>query len=131
MKQNVRKVLAVSGMAIVIGASSFGYEASANFSNNSSTKVKNETRIRKQEHRISGKKRTIPGRIASINGAVITLTKGNKTYTVNTNTETKFLNRKWATIAIGNLKVGDKLRIRGTVLEKTITAETVRDISIL
>lgn len=130
MKQNVRRVLAVSGMAIVIGASSFGYEASANISNNGRHKQRTELRGKGQENRFWTKKRTIPGHITSINGTTITIARKNKTFTVNTDSNTKFLDRGWGLLALADLKVGDKVRVKGSILNTTITAQTVRDISI-
>jgi hypothetical protein len=129
MKQKVRKVLAVSGMAIVIGTSGFGYEASANM-----RQIKKnhriETRQENRSERHTIKKRIVPGIIQTVNSDSFTLKSGNKTYTIKTTESTRVLNRKWEKISLSDIKQGEKVRVLGLVSNLEITATTVRDISI-
>ncbi len=129
MKQKVRKVLAVSGMAIVIGTSGFGYEASANM-RQIRKNHRIETRQESRSERHITKKRTIPGIVQAVSSDSFTLMSGNKTYTVKTTQSTRVLNRKWVKISLLDIKQGDKVRVQGSVSNLEMTATTVRDISI-
>ncbi|HCO99434.1 MAG TPA: hypothetical protein DIT56_02395 [Candidatus Moranbacteria bacterium] len=139
MKKNVRNALAISGLAIAIGASGLTLTASANVINNGRglrlerqenpskiTRIKKTENVRSVTHR-----RTIPGIVQSISANSLIMTKGNKTYTVAISGATRLLNRKWITItSFSDIKEGDKVRIFGTISGTNITAQTVRDISL-
>lgn len=136
MKKNVRNALAISGLALAIGASGLTLTASANTVNTKTRTEKHQsltkiTRVKKTEAVKSiAHRRTIPGVVSAISTDSITMKQGTKTYTVTTSTTTRTLNRKWQTIALSDIKAGDKIRVSGTVTGTAVTAQTVRDISI-
>lgn len=137
MKKNVRNALAISGLALAIGASGLTLTASANTANRSGLNTERQqsitkiTRIKKAEEIKNIKhRRTIPGFVSAISTDSLTITKGEKTYTVTTSLATRVLDRKWNTTAFSDIKIGDKVRVFGTVLTTDITAQTIRDISL-
>jgi hypothetical protein len=137
MKKNVRNALAISGLALAIGASGLTLSASANTSNDRNLRTEKHqsltkiARIKKTEAiRNITHRRTIPGVVSAVSADAITITKGNKTYSVTISATTRTLNRRWQTIALSDIKTGDKIRVSGTVIGTAITAQTVRDISI-
>lgn len=129
MKQKVRKVLAVSGMAIVIGTSGFGYEASANM-RQAKKNPRIETRQENRSERRIVKRRVVPGIVQNTSSDSFTLKSGNKTYAVKISETTRFLNRKWEKISPSDIKTGNKIRVQGLLSNLQITASTIRDISI-
>jgi hypothetical protein len=139
MKKNVRNALAISGLAIAIGASGLTLTASANSGKTSNnlrfesqqnpSKIARVKKIDKSEQ-TKLHRRTLPGIVSAISENSLTLKKGNKTFTVNTSTETRILNKNWNAITLSEIKIGDKVRVIGTLSETTITAKTIRDISL-
>lgn len=137
MKKNVRNALAISGLALAIGTSGLTLTASANTTNfrNSRvarhqsltriTRVKKTETIKKEAHR-----RTFPGVVSAVSADSLTIKQGTKTYTVAISSTSRVLNRQWKTINLSDIKEGNKVRVFGTVSAATITAQTVRDISI-
>jgi hypothetical protein len=81
------------------------------------------------ERTITGR-HTIVGTVTGISDSNITITRGTKTYTVATSSSTKFINLHWKAITISDVKSGDKIRVIGTISGTTITAKTVRDITV-
>jgi hypothetical protein len=134
MKNNMRKALAISGMALAIGTSGFIIDASAN-SGSARIQRSHQERIvktRRMEN-LSGAKhgrRTIVGTVSAIDGTTLTITKGSKTFTVNTNANTRILNKQWKAVTFSDIKKDDKIRVFGTISADVITAKTVRDISL-
>lgn len=135
MKQNVRRALAISGIAVVIGTTGLAYNASA--------KIQTKTEKVSHKKELSAKKalsdkktgtkihrRTIPGVVSSVSDNSLEIKSGNKTYAVELSSTTRILNLKWNKISLGDIKNGDKIRVFGTVSSNKITAQTVRDISL-
>lgn len=139
MKKNVRNALAISGLAIAIGASGLTLTANADMQKNgrgprfesqqNPSKIfrakKNDPTEKTKWHR-----RTIPGIVTAISADSITITKGNKSFTVNISPETKSLDRTWTEISFSEIKEGHKIRIAGTISGGAISAKTIRDISL-
>ncbi|HAR99509.1 MAG: hypothetical protein US57_C0026G0006 [Candidatus Moranbacteria bacterium GW2011_GWC2_37_73] len=138
MKKNVRNALAISGLALAIGASGLTLTASASMmKNNRGLKLERQenpskiTRVKKAENiRSVTHRRTIPGIVQSISADSLIMTQGNKNYTVAISGATRLLNRKWNTIPSSDIKEGDKIRIFGTISGTNIVAQTIRDISL-
>lgn len=144
MKQNVRRALAISGIAVVIGTTGVAYNANAQIGNKtakvgvkkelSTEKVERKTArvaLKNENHRAI-KRRTVPGTITAVSDNSLTIRSGHKIYTVALSDTTRILNIKWTKISEKDIKVGDKVRVLGTlnVADKKITAQTVRDISL-
>lgn len=137
MKNKVRNALAISGLALAIGASGLTLTASANATGARKTNIEKHqsltkiARIKKTESiKKSFHKRTFPGIVSAVSTDSMTITKGNKTYTVSISSATRALNRKWKTINLSDIKNGDKIIVQGSLSDTTITATTIRDISL-
>lgn len=132
MKNNVRNALAISGLALAIGASGFTLEASANTETNSRTQRSHQERIVKSKkintEKVAVGRRFVMGTVDTISDNSLTITRGTKTFTVNTASDTRLLNRSWKTIAFSDIKTGNKIKVSGTISGTTITARTIRDI---
>lgn len=151
MKQKVRKALAISGMAIVVGTSGIAHTANA-YNPERKTFAKNEYRnnkeqsktwqehrgerrgsdqeLRREEYRKYRGIRMTPGVVTAITDTTITIKRGERVFSVSTTNTTKYIDRKWNSIVRTDIKVGDKIRVRGTVTENTITAKHIRNISL-
>jgi len=133
MKKNMRNALAISGLAIAMGTSTFMLEASAN-DGTSRIQRSHQERILKTKklntEKISRNRRHIVGVVTAIEGNSITITKGSKTFTVTVAADTRLLNRSWQPITIDKIAVGNKLKVTGTITDATIAAKTIRDISL-
>ncbi|MDD5397016.1 MAG: hypothetical protein PHW24_03075 [Candidatus Moranbacteria bacterium] len=134
MKKNVRNALAISGLALAIGASGFTLEASANMGTNGRIQRSHQERIvrtRKAslEKNIVGH-RLVVGAVSSIGDNSLTVTRGAKTFTINIASDTRLLNRSWKAIAFSDIQTGNKIRVAGTISGTTLTAKTIRDISL-
>lgn len=139
MKKNVRNALAISGLALAIGASGLTLTASANTASNaknlqieSHQNPSKMLRLKKvdQGDKLNMHRRAIPGFVSSVSADSITITKGNKTFVVNVSSETRILNHAWNAITLSEIKVGDKIRVLGTISSRAITAQTIRDLSL-
>jgi hypothetical protein len=134
MKKNVRNALAISGLALAIGASGLTLTASANTTTAKIEKHQSLTKIARVKKTETIKndfhKRTFHGTVTEISADSLTITKGSKTFTVNTSSTTRILNNNWKTINFSDIKSGDKIKIQGTVSNTIITARTIRDISL-
>ncbi len=139
MKKNVRNALAISGLALAIGASGLTLTASASMTSNNSglrferhqnpSKIARVKKVDRSE-KTRWHRRTISGIVSSMSTDSITITKGAKTFTVDISTETRVLNRAWTAINLIDIKVGDKIRVLGTLADTAITATTIRDVSL-
>ena len=138
MKKNVRKALAISGLAIAIGASGLTLTASAdtNSKNQRFERHQNPYKISRATKKVDSSEKTkwhrraIPGFVSSISNDSITIKKGNKEFIVKISNETRILDRTWKTINLSEIKTGHKIRVFGTLSGTTVTAQTIRDISI-
>lgn len=134
MKQNVRRALAISGIAVVIGTTGVAYNASAKMENKPTRIAQHKELItRKTENRTNRThRRTIPGVVQSVSDNALEIKTSHKTYVVNISDATRILNLKWNKIPLSDIKTGDKVRVFGTlnVTEGKIAAQTVRDISL-
>ena len=128
----MRNALAISGMAIVLGTSGMVLDASANTFNennfrherNLKNKVVPKTNVT-QRHR-----RGLAGTVASMTTDSLTITKNAKTFTVTKTGTTRIFNKAWQTVDFANIKVGDQLIVHGTLTDTTLTARTIRDLSL-
>jgi len=134
MKKNVRNALAISGLAFAIGTSGFIIDASANTGGNSRIQRSHQERIVRTRRVVTEKTATgrhiVMGTVSAVTDSTISLTKGAKTYTINTASDTRLLNLSWKTIALTDIKVGNKIRVFGAITDATVSAKTVRDISL-
>ena len=135
MKKNVRNALAISGLAIAIGTSSFALEASANTGSTSKIQRSHQERIVRTKKTTTEKvvhnRRFVAGTVATVGDNMLTITRGTKTFTINIATDTRLLNKAWKTINFSDIQVGNKIRVAGTITDTTVAAKTVRDISLL
>jgi hypothetical protein len=135
MKKNVRKALAISGLAITIGAAGMTLNASANTDFPNHINRSHQERIIRTKRighwgKMPHMRRVIPGTVTAIGDNSLTITHRSKTFTVNVSDTTRLLDLKWATILFSDIKVGDRVRVLGTLSDTSISAKTVRDISI-
>lgn len=137
MKKNVRNALAISGLALAIGASGLTLTASANTAASRDTKIERHqsltkiARVKKTENiKDASHRRTFAGVASNISANSLTITRGAKTFTVTTTDATRILNRNWTAIKLSDIKDGDKVRVQGTLTDTTIAASTLRDITI-
>lgn len=139
MKKNVRRALAISGMALAIGASGLTLPASADSNiNRRSSRINSQVNVEKiaRKSRIErwGKtasvRRVIPGVVSEKSDDSLIIRHGSKTYIVTITDATKKLDRKWQAIDLASINTGDKIRVLGAIEGSAITAQTIRDISI-
>jgi hypothetical protein len=135
MKKNVRNALAISGLALAIGASGLTLTASANTGERSSRierqqNVTKNVRSKKTEATEFIKKKTVIGTVTAVSNETISIQKAEKTYTITITPETRILNASWKKITLSDIKEGDKIRVLGSLANTTISARTVRDISL-
>src|SRR6266571_4656835 len=130
MKKNVRNALAISGLALAIGASGLTLEASANMNKSGRgmrfERQQNPSKIihlKKVERTVGLHRRTLPGIVTSVSTDSITISKGGKDFIVNIATETRILSRNWQTIDFSSIQNGDKIRVFGTLTGTTIAAQ--------
>ncbi len=75
--------------------------------------------------------RVYQGTASAVTGSSFTLTSAKGTaYTVNVTAGTKFLNKKWLSIAAADIQNGDTIRVFGVNASGTISATVVRDVSL-
>lgn len=134
MKKNVRNALAISGLALAIGASGLTLTASANTNAKAYTQRSHNERIlrtkKTKTEKINANRRIMVGTVKTVGDNSITLTSGTKEYTINTTTQTRLLNHTWRKIALSDIKEGNRIRVFGTISDNIITAKTIRDISL-
>jgi hypothetical protein len=73
--------------------------------------------------------RTVPGQVIAIGADSLTIVRGDRTYTVFTSAAT-VINRKKEVITLADVKVGDRVRVRGIVTGTSVSAQSIRDISL-
>ncbi len=128
----MRNALAISGMAFVLGTSGIVLDANAstikenNFRHERSLKGKTTPKTVLVQHRRKG----LAGIVSAISADSLTIIKGTKTFTVTNATTTRVFNKAWKNIDFSTIKNGDKVVIHGTLTNTTISARTIRDISI-
>lgn len=117
-----------------MGTSALTLDASADMGNRGRIQRSHQERIVRTKkittERIATGRRVTVGTVSEKTGSTITLTRGAKTYTINASTDTRVLNKTWNTIALSDIKVGDKIRVFGTIADTTISAKTIRNISL-
>ena len=75
--------------------------------------------------------RVFEGTVGSTTGTTFTLSDRGVATTIETSSSTRFVDRNYATIAFGDIRVGDRVRVYGDVTSaSSILAEVVRDISL-
>lgn len=133
MRKYTRQTVAALAIAVALGGA--GVDAAmAQTTNQKTKKVRIERVDKPLKHRqeLKTKTRTVPGIVESISDTGLTMKKGKKTYTVTYSATAAFVDRDWKALAggKGDIKVGDKVRIKGTLAGTDVSANTVRDISI-
>ena len=132
MKKNVRNALAISGLALAIGAGGFTLEASANAG--ARIQRSHQERIIKTRkistEKVAVGRKFVTGTVSAVSENGLTITSGSKTFTVNIATDTRLLNRSWKTITFSDIQTGNKVRVSGSILDTTVSAKTLRDISL-
>jgi len=129
MKQNVRKALAISGMAVIIGTAGMTHYASAkNIYRKNSTY--NEKAVKQGNVPHKTKNRAIPGKVLNVGTNSLEIRKGNTNYTIELGNQVALVDKFKNNITFADIKPGHKLRIRGTMDGNSITATSVRDISL-
>ena len=131
MKSNMRKALAISGMAIILGTSGIILDASASTIKGNTFrherglkgKVSPKTGLA-QRHR-----KGLTGIVVSVSGDSATITRGGKTFTITKSDTTRIFNKAWKNVDFSTIQAGDKIVVHGTLTETTITARTIRDIT--
>jgi hypothetical protein len=135
MKKNVRNALAISGLALAIGASGLTLTASANENRGARILRSHQERIIRTKKLRTEKTmpahRFVVGLVSGISDNSLTITSGSKTYTVNIPANTRLLNRSWGEIKMTDIQKGHKIKISGKITELNIAAKTIRDISLL
>lgn len=131
MKKNVRNALAISGLAIVLGTSGIILDANASSFNEKTSRfernLKEKTTTKTeffQRHR-----KIVTGIVSSLTEDSLTITRGEKTFTLTISPTTRIFNQAWEKIAFSDLKIGDQLKVAGTLSGSSIAARTIRDIS--
>lgn len=130
-----KKAVMIGAMALAIGVASVatGVNAKSTHGSQGSTKSA-EAKLKHAPKAPKMHKRTIPGKVVAWNTDMtsFTLMKGNKTYTVTLSTApaTTFTDRKWKAIDKSAIVTGHKVTVKGMVSGLTVTALSVRDISL-
>lgn len=130
MKQNVRKALAISGMAVIIGTTGMTYYANAKVLESKKANFSNEKRFNEDKSGRKLKSRTIPGKVVALNENSLEIRKGNTLYEVELGNQISLIDKQKNAIAFNEIKTGHRLRIRGILLGKKITASQIRDVSL-
>lgn len=133
MKKNVRNALAISGLALAIGASGLTLTASANSNQNYRIQRSHQERIMRTKiktEKVMHARRFVSGFVSAVGTNSITVTQGMRSFTVNTTGDTRLLNRAWKTIDFADIQVGNKVKVAGTIADTIVTAKTIRDISL-
>ncbi len=128
----MRNALAISGIAFVLGTSGIVLDAKAgtlrenNFRHERNLKEKAIPKTGLvQRHR-----KGLTGIVSAISSDSLTIVKGAKTFTVTKNDTTRIFNKAWKNVDFASLKVGDKLIVHGVLTDTTLTARTIRDLSL-
>ena len=128
----MRNALAISGMAIVLGTSGFALDASANtFKENNFRQERNlKNKAVPKNSSVQRHRRGLTGTVSNVATDSLTIVKGTKTFTVTKTDTTRVFNKAWKNIDFSNIKTGDKVVIHGTLTDTTLTARTIRDLSL-
>ncbi len=76
----------------------------------------------------------IDGQVTSVSGSALTVTKSGKTFTVNTDSNTKFRRHFWGNGSLSDISVNDKVNVWGSFTDDaktTIQATMIRDLSVM
>lgn len=122
MKQKVRKALAVSGMAIIIGTSGIAYTANNNIANANTAKIAHTRKIKFNN-------KIIKGTVKEISEDSLIIKNSNAEYTIKINTDTKIMNQEGEKIKSSEIKVNDNVRVKGKFDGTTLTAKKIKDLS--
>jgi hypothetical protein len=132
MKKNMRNALAISGLAIVLGTSGVAFDASASTLNGKDFQYERNFKKKNflKNQNLQRHRRILFGKVISVSDNSLTMTRGQKTFTVNKISGTRVFNKNWQKINFSQIKVNDKIRVQGTLSETTISARTIRDVSL-
>ncbi|HOF42229.1 MAG TPA: hypothetical protein PLF30_02350 [Candidatus Moranbacteria bacterium] len=134
MKGNVRKALAISGIAITVGTAGIVYDASAGSGSDRSmhgSQQEKMTRSKKTENvknRIKNL-RSIRGTVTAKTGDSLIIKKGEKEYLLKINPDSRILNSKWQSLKLSDIKNGDRVRISVKQVDLVLMAKIVRNLS--
>lgn len=127
----MRKALAISGMAIVLGTSGIILDANAN-----SIERKNFRYERELKGKHSPKtdlfqrhKRGFAGTATSVSGDSLTIARADKTFTVTKSDSTRIFDKTWQNLDFASIRTGDKIAVHGIMTGTTIAARTIRDLT--
>lgn len=132
MKKNVRNALAISGLALAIGTSGFIIDASAH-QGDSRIQRSHQERIvksRKNQEKSPFGRHIQIGTVLEKSENSLTISNRGKNFTVIIPEGARLLNRSWEKITLEDVQAGNKIRVFGTIADSTITAKTIRKISI-
>lgn len=76
----------------------------------------------------------IDGQVTAVSGSALTVTKSGKTYTVNTDSNTKFRRHYWGNGSLSDIAVNDKVNVWGIFTndaKTTVQATMIRDLSVM
>lgn len=134
MKKNVRNALAISGLAIAIGASGLTLTASANGGRNMGVQRSHQERLIRSKkiktEKVTHSRRFVSGFVQSMGDSSLTVLQGSKTFVVTVPTTARILDQNWNEIALNKIQAGDKVKISGTITDLAVKAKTIRDISL-
>lgn len=135
MKRNVRNALAISGIAITMGATGLIYDSSANSGIGYGAQGPHREkmmRFKKTEHPKNHvrKYRPIMGIVLEKKDDCLVIRRNKREFTVKIDSDSRILNQKWQKVNFSDIRKGDKIRVFGELSDSTITARTIRDISI-
>lgn len=133
MKKNVRKALAISGLAFAIGASSFTLRANAGNDTTARIQRSHQERIVRvknlKSERISHTRGFAVGTVSVISENSITIENKSKHFSARISAETRLLDGAWNNITLSDIKIGDRVKVFGTTSDGVISAKTIRNIS--
>lgn len=135
MKRNVQRALAISGIAITVGATGIVYDVSAK--NDPTYGIQGSQREKMTRFKKTGCFNNFAKQQISVVGTVISKTddslaikRGNKEYSIKVSDDARILDQKWQPINISGINNGDKIRVSGEISDSLITAKMIRDISL-
>lgn len=135
MKKNMRNALAISGLALAMGTSAITMRASADNGSRHAFQSSHQERILKTRklntEKISVKRLLTTGTVSEINlkTKTITIIKDSKIFIVNAG-DARILDHNWQVLDFSGIAIGHKIKVSGTTTNTTITAKTIRNLSL-
>lgn len=98
------------------------------------TKEARKEKIAEVKSKLRKSGRIIGSQVTAITGTTLSVTKDSKTYTVNTDANTRFRRHFWGKSSISEISVGDNVNVWGTWTDENqtiISAKLIRDTSVM